>query len=125
MTPPTKVQATRIDYCQYLLSSQINYTLTYFADHSEQYSHDAINRLLAQDKMTPRLVWENVQGDVKQVAGGYLVFDDTVSDKRYSRQIELVRRQYSGNAHGVIRGIGIVTCVYVNPETDDRDGVHA
>ena len=117
MTPQTKVQATRIDYCQYLLSSQINYTLTYFADHSEQYSHDAINRLLAQDKMTPHLVWENVQGDVKQVAGGYLVFDDTVSDKRYSRQIELVRRQYSGNAHGVIRGIGIVTCVYVNPET--------
>jgi Transposase DDE domain len=115
MRPNTRVQATRIDYCQYLLSSQINYTLTYFADHSQKYSHDAINRLLAQDRMTPRLVWENVQGDVEQVAGGYLVFDDTVSDKSYSRQIELVRRQYSGNAHGVIRGIGIVTCVYVNP----------
>jgi hypothetical protein len=30
----------------------------------------------------------------------------------------LVRRQYSGNAHSVIKGIGIVTCVYVNPELD-------
>src|SRR5436305_9749965 len=69
--------------------------------------------------MTPRLIWENVKGDVKQVAGGYLVFDDTVLDKRNSRQIELVRRQYSGNAHGVIRGIGVVTCVYVNPETGE------
>jgi hypothetical protein len=29
-----------------------------------------------------------------------------------------VRRQYSGNAHGVIKGIGVVTCVYVNPEID-------
>jgi len=117
MTPQTKVQVTRIDYCQYLLSSQINYTLTYFAEHSEQYSHDAMNRLLSQDRMTARLVWENVQGEVEQIADGYVIFDDTVLDKRFSRQIELVRRQYSGNAHGIIRGIGVVTCVYVNPAT--------
>ena len=119
MRPQTSIQVTRIDYSQYLLSSQINYTLTYFAEHSEKYSHDAINRLLSQDRMTPRLVWENVRNDVKQVAGGYLLFDDTVIDKRFSRQIELVRRQYSGNAHGVIRGIGVVTCVYVNPATEE------
>jgi hypothetical protein len=119
MTPRTRVQVTRLDYCQYLLSSQINYTLTNFADHGPGFSHDGINRLLGQERMTPRLVWENVKGDVKQVAGGYLVFDDTVLDKRNSRQIELVRRQYSGNAHGVIRGIGVVTCVYVNPETGE------
>ncbi len=29
-----------------------------------------------------------------------------------------MRRQWSGNTHSVIRGIGIVTCLYVNPETD-------
>ena len=39
-------------------------------------------------------------------------------DKHHSQRIELVRRQYSGNAHGVIAGIGLVNCVYVNPETD-------
>ncbi|MCX6049138.1 MAG: transposase [Chloroflexi bacterium] len=118
MTPRTSPQISRLDYCQYLLSSQINYTLTYFADHSPGFSHDAVNRLLSKDRMTPHLIWENVKGDVKQVTGGYLVFDDTVIDKRYAQQIELVRRQYSGNAHGVIRGIGVVTCVYVNPATD-------
>lgn len=47
-----------------------------------------------------------------------MVYDDTVADKDYSHKIELVRRQYSGNAHDVIKGIGIVTCVYVNPELD-------
>ena len=41
-----------------------------------------------------------------------------VLDKSFSRRIELVRRQYSGNAPGVIKGIGVVTCVYVNPQTD-------
>lgn len=40
----------------------------------------------------------------------------TVIDKNFSRSMELVRRQYSGNAHGIIKGIGCVTCVYVNPE---------
>ena len=47
---------------------------------------------------------------------GYLLFDDTVADKNHSRAIELVRRQWSGNTGSVIRGIGIVTCIYVNPE---------
>jgi hypothetical protein len=109
---------TRLDYCQYLLSSQINYTLTNFADHTETFSHDTVNRYLAGDKITPHLVWENVKGQVVQCRRGYLVFDDTVVDKNYASQIELVRRQYSGNAHGVIKGIGVVTCVYVNPEID-------
>ena len=27
------------------------------------------------------------------------------------------RRQYSGNEHRVLRGIGVTSCVYVNPET--------
>jgi len=57
-----KTSTTRLDYCQYLLASQINYTLTHFyllasqinytlthfADHCEQFSHDAINPLPAR-----------------------------------------------------------------------------
>jgi hypothetical protein len=39
-----KKPVTRLDYCQYLLVSQINYTLTNFADPCEQCRHDAINR---------------------------------------------------------------------------------
>ena len=109
---------TRIDYCQYLLSSQINYTLTYFAEHSEEFSHDAVNRYLAGAQIRPRLVWENVKGQVVQTPEGYVIFDDTVADKDSSFKIELVRRQYSGNAHGLIKGIGVVTCVYVNPTLD-------
>ena len=38
--------------------------------------------------------------------------------KRYAKEIAIAQRQYSGNAGGIINGIGIVTCVYVNPELD-------
>jgi DDE superfamily endonuclease len=111
-------KVSRLDYCQYLLVSQINYTLTNFADHCERFSHDAINRYLRGEKITPRLLWDNVRSQLVVTEHGYLVFDDTVLDKNYSHSIELVRRQYSGNAHAIIKGIGVVTCVYVNPESD-------
>lgn len=111
-------QPSRLDYCQYLLVSQINYTLTNFADHCERFSHDAINRYLRGDRVTSRLVWENVAEQVVATEQGYIVFDDTVLDKNASFAIELVRRQYSGNAKALIKGIGVVTCVYVNPSLD-------
>jgi len=117
MRPKTQT-LSRLDYCQYLLVSQINYTLTNFAEHSEKFSHDALNRYLNGEKLSPKLTWENVKSEVIQTPKGYLIFDDTVADKNFSHRIELVRRQYSGNAHGVIKGIGIVTCVYVNPQLD-------
>nr|MDZ8047600.1 transposase [Nostoc sp. DedQUE02] len=35
---------TKLNYCKYLLSSQINYTLKNLEEHLEQISHDKINR---------------------------------------------------------------------------------
>ena len=125
---------TRLDYCQFLLVSQTNYTLTYFAEHSQGFSHDGVKRYLEEEKITARLVWETVKGQVVSTPQGYLAFDDTVLEHNSSFKIELVRRQYSGNVHGVVKGIGVVTCVYINPELDrfwiidyriydpDRDG---
>ena len=108
---------TKLNYCQYLLSSQINYTLTNLADHLEATTHDQINRYLRREKLTPRLLWEKVKLLIQVCEKAYIIFDDTVLYKRYSQEIELTRRQYSGNEHRVLRGIGVVSCVYVNPET--------
>jgi len=113
------MKPTRLDYCQYLISSQINYTLTNFADHSQEFSHDQLNRLLGNDKLTPRLIWEQTRDQIVFCENGYVVFDDTVIDKNYSFAIELVRRQYSGTTKSIIKGIGVVTCIYVNPEINE------
>ncbi len=101
-------------YSEFLASSFGNFTQTYFADHSElgamirsiasyaaRSGHPGRCSTCAPDSIQPP---------------GYLLFDDTVLDKRHSHFIEMVRRQWSGNAHAVIPGIGVVTCVYVNPE---------
>lgn len=80
---------TRLDDGQCLLSTQLNYTLTYFAAHAERFSHDAVNRYLLGEKVTARLLWENVQPQLVASPNGHLVFDDTVLDKHTSSQIEL------------------------------------
>ena len=105
-------------YGQFLLVSQVNYTGTYLADHLEGLTHDNVQYFLKTQHITPRQLWQQVRGEVVLSERGYVLFDDTVLDKRHSRRIELVRRQYSGNAHGLIAGIGLVSCVYVNPDTD-------
>lgn len=109
---------SKLDYCQYLLSSQVNYTLTNLAEHIETFSHDTINRYLRNVEITPSQLWDNVRHILKTSSNGYIIFDDTVIDKDHSQYIELVRRQYSGNAGGVIRGIGVVTCIYFNLENE-------
>ena len=38
-----KRNMTRLEYCQYLLVSQIKYTLANFADHTEKFLHDQID----------------------------------------------------------------------------------
>ncbi|MEH1960049.1 MAG: transposase [Nostoc sp.] len=70
---------TKLNYCQYLLSSQINYTLTNLAEHLEQISHDKINHYLKNEKLTPRLLWDNVKD----------IIDDTTCLEDYKR-IELL-----------------------------------
>lgn len=110
---------TKLDYCQYLLSSQINYTLTNFADHIEKFSHDQINRYLRQEKITPSQLWEAIEERIIFSPRGFLIFDDTVLNKCYSREIEGVRRQWSGNEHRIIQGIGVVNCLYYNPDINE------
>ena len=91
MARPKTSTMTRLDYCQYLLSSQVNYTVTNYAEHVESLSHDSINRYLCNEQLSPSLVWENVAPNLKESTNGYTVFGDSVLDKTHSRHIESVR----------------------------------
>jgi len=71
-------------YCQLAISSTNNFTITYLAERIEV-SHDSINRELRKLKLTPRRVRERCKED------NILIIDDTVLDKRYSKEIECVQ----------------------------------
>ena len=68
---------TKLNYCQYLLSSQTNYTLTNLAKHLEVISHDKINRYLKNEKLTPSLLWDNVKELMEREENAYVIFDES------------------------------------------------
>lgn len=105
-------------YGQFLVNTPANVTATFFADTASGFSHDQVTRFLARSKLSPRIIRDKALADIPLSPHGFVLFDDTVIDKDFSRKIEMARTQYSGNAHGIVRGIGVVTCVYYNPDVD-------
>lgn len=106
-------------YVEYLLTTPFNYTCTNLADHLEGVSHDVVNDFLWKERLRPRQLWELVRARIVDSPEAFLIVDDSVHDKRYSRFMELVRRQWSGNEHRVIKGIGVVSLVHSNGEDGD------
>lgn len=107
---------TKRQYIEYLVHTPINYTGTNLANHLEV-SHDAVSDYLSREKATARQIWELAKEVIKDDIKSYLIVDDSVQDKRYSRKIELVKNQYSGAEHGLVNGIGIVNLVHSDGET--------
>jgi len=103
---------TKKQYVEYLVSTPKNCTCTYLAEHLDDVSHDVVNDFLRQKRFRPREVWKLVKDRIKDSKDAFLIVDDSVHDKRYARFIELVRAQYSGTEHRVVRGIGVVSLVH-------------
>ena len=119
---------TQQQYIEYLIATPGNYTCTNLAAHLEgeqSQSHDAISDFLRREKVTPRRLWEVVAPLLQDSASSYLVVDDSVQDKRYSKKIELVKHQYSGAAGGLVDGIGIVNLLHSNGQAHNNEQAHS
>lgn len=92
-----------------------NFTATNLSDHYPLLSHDSVTRFLRSKQLSPSMLWKKVQPLLILDGQGCLIVDDTVLDKSHSFKIDGVKKQYSGNAHGLINGIGVVNLLYYNP----------
>ena len=61
-------------YGQFLLSSQVNYTGTYLADHLAGLTHDNVTYFLKTSRFAPRQVWQKVRPLIHLSAKGYIHF---------------------------------------------------
>lgn len=80
---------TQRQYIEYLIATPGNYTCTHLADHlagEAEQSQDAISDFLRQQKLTPRRLWDVVAPLLCDGPHCYLIFDDSVQDKRYSHR---------------------------------------
>lgn len=99
-------------YIQFLIHTPVNYTSTTLAAHTKHISHDVVSDFLAKSRSTARDIWELTRALITNKEDGFLIADDSVQNKQYSDNIELVKLQYSGAEHGLVRGIGIVNLVH-------------
>ena len=109
---------TRMKYVEYLISTPLNYTCSNLADHLENVSHDAVSDYLRREKLSANHLWELATHLINDSLESYLIVDDSVQNKQYSRSIELVKRQYSGATGGLVRGIGVVNLVHTSGHGD-------
>lgn len=113
---------TKQMYVEYLLATPGNYTCSYLAEHLDATSHDAVSDYLRRERHTARDLWELAQPLIRDGPDAYLIVDDSVQNKAYSQKIELVKRQYSGTEHGLVRGIGVVNLVHSSGKTRPAAG---
>ena len=110
---------TQTAYIEYLLSTPTNYTCTHLAAHLPDASHDQVNRSLRNSRLPVRQLRALVQPLLPDSPEAFLLVDDSVQDKKYSRCIEMAKRPYSGNAHGMVTGIGLVNLVHSSGQAGD------
>lgn len=106
-----KIKCSKELYCQFLLASQKEFSATALESLKDDLSHDKVTRWLQNTKLTPRLLWENVESLVDK-EDGFLILDDSVLAKPYSKEIGLTKWQYSGNIHRITRGINLISLLW-------------
>ena len=110
---------TQTTYIEYLLSTPTNYTCTHLAEHLPEVSHDQVNRFLRNSALSPTQLRELVLPLLEDSPEAFLLVDDSVQDKRYSRFIDVAKRQYSGAVQGMVTGIGLVNLVHSSGQAGD------
>ena len=98
-------------YIEYLLSMPTNYSCTHLAAHLPDVSHDQVNRFLRTSTLPTNQLRELVQPLLRDSPEAFLLVDDSVQDKRYSRFIDVAKRPYPDNAPGMVTGIRLVNLV--------------
>jgi hypothetical protein len=114
------MRTTLQKYGQFLLHSQIKYTCDYLANATDgEISGDDVERFLKKAVVKPSFIWERLQSQIVLSPNGRIIFDDSVMEHQGAKMIENAYKQYCGNTHSIITGIGVINCVYYNPELQE------
>ena len=101
-------------YCTFLRVTSQRYSALSLSEVAPyELSHDSISRWLEDAQIKPKDIWKEAEPQVLSTKG-VIVADETVLNKSRSQKIELVRWQYSGTEHDIIRGIGMLNFLWVD-----------
>jgi hypothetical protein len=108
-------------YSDYLLASFGATTATGLSQLLEgEVSHDQVTRYLAGTKKTAADLWRTVKALVRQVQSeaGVLIIDDSIEEKPYTDENDIVCWHYDHSKDRLLKGINFLTALY------SSQGVH-
>lgn len=102
-------------YTDYLLSSFGSTTATGLSAMVQgDVSHDRITRFLSRQDYTSKDLWLQVKTMVRQVqtAEGVLIFDDTIQEKAWTDESDLICWHYDHCSGRTVKGINLLNALY-------------
>ena len=102
-------------YTDYLLSTFGYATATGLAELvNGQVSHDQITRFLSEEEYTSKDLWQEVKATVRKVEreDGVLIFDDTVQEKPYTDENEVMCWHNDHSKGKAVQGFNLLNCEY-------------
>ena len=85
-------------------------------------SHDQVTRFLSEPRKTGADLWAKVKPLVRQIQSseGVLIFDDTIEEKPYTDENEIVCWHWDHSQNRHVKGINFVTALYQNAGEIER-----
>jgi len=114
-------------YSDYLLAAFGATTATGLSELLEgEISHDQVTRYLAGTKKTATDLWRAVKGFVREVqsAEGVLIIDDSIEEKPYTDENDIVCWHYDHSKDRLLKGINFLTALYSNQGVSVPVGFH-
>jgi hypothetical protein len=102
-------------YSDYLIAQNQYATATGLSDLLEgQISHDKITRFLNGEALSSKELWEYIKPEVRKIeeeVGGVLILDDTIEEKSYTDENEIMCWHYSHAKGRHIKGVNLLSCL--------------
>ena len=114
-------------YADYLLASFGATTATGLSELLEgEVSHDQVTRYLAGAQKTATDLWRTVKAFVREVqsAAGVLIIDDSIEEKPYTDENDIVCWHYDHSKDRILKGLNFLTAWYRSQGVNIPVGFH-
>ena len=104
-------------YTDYLISGNGKATATGLSDMMEGLvSHDQITRFLSKSEFDSKTLWQKVKSTVRKIESekGCLIFDDTVEEKKWTKENDIMCWHFDHTKGKSVRGINMLNALYYN-----------
>ena len=102
-------------YSDYLIAQNQYATATGLSELLDgQISHDKITRFLNSKENTSKALWEYIKPEIRKIeqhTGGVLILDDTIEEKTYTDENEIICWHYSHAKNRCIKGVNLLSCL--------------